>query len=41
MGVLWGLARQVKLASLAQWQSTSMVRKGSRVRIPEEAQPVG
>ena len=21
VGVLWGLARQVKLASLAQWQS--------------------
>jgi hypothetical protein len=24
-------------ASLAQWQSTSMVRRGSRVQIPEEA----
>ena len=26
-----------RCASLAQWQSTSMVRRGSRVRIPEEA----
>ncbi len=34
-------AVQVSSAPLAQWQSTSMVRKGSRVQIPEGALAIG